>query len=148
MFLPKSHIHLDSDDLARSTAFYEALLGAPPARLSGTVAIFEFDSPPLVLTLEQRPAGERAKVTGNARPARRRGDERPLPRKAPRFALVVNEPQEVGHAAIALRRAGVQLRLEDEGIEARDPDGNAWRVRCVPSAKGRAVVAAGEEGRR
>jgi hypothetical protein len=62
----------------------------------------------------------------------------------PRFALVVNEPQQVGHAAIALRRAGIQLRLEDDGIEASDPDGNAWRVRFVPSAKGRAVVGAGE----
>jgi catechol 2,3-dioxygenase-like lactoylglutathione lyase family enzyme len=147
MFLPKSHIHLDADDLVRSSAFYEALLGAPPSRRSGSVAIFEFDSPPLVLTLEQRPLAARAKVTGNVGQRRRRHDES-LPRPHPRFALVVNEPQQVGHAAIALRRAGVQLRLEDEGIEAKDPDGNAWRVRFVASAKGRAVVAAGEEGRR
>jgi hypothetical protein len=40
-----------------------------------------------------------------------------------------------------LRRAGVRLRLADEGIEAHDPDGNAWRVRFVPSSKGRAVQA-------
>jgi hypothetical protein len=89
------------------------------------VAVFEFDSPPLLLTLQQRPQASRHKVI------------RPLPR----FALVVNEPQQVGHAAIALRRAGIRLRLQDEGIEASDPDGNAWRVRCVPSANGRAVVA-------
>jgi catechol 2,3-dioxygenase-like lactoylglutathione lyase family enzyme len=148
MFLPKSHIHLDADDLARSAEFYEALLGSPPSRQSGSVAIFEFDSPPLVLTLEQRPPGERPKVSpsGNVKPVRRRSDPDLDLRAPPRFALVVKEPQDVGHAAIALRRAGVQLRLEDEGIEARDPDGNAWRVRCVPSAKGRAVVATGEEG--
>jgi catechol 2,3-dioxygenase-like lactoylglutathione lyase family enzyme len=151
MFLPKSHIHLDADDLARSAAFYEALLGSPPVRQSGSVAIFEFDSPPLVLTLEQRHPMGRSKVppTGNVRHHRRRVDDVEL-RAHPRFALVVNEPQQVGHAAIALRRAGVQLRLEDEGIEASDPDGNAWRVRFVPSAKGRAVVAQGEreQGRR
>jgi catechol 2,3-dioxygenase-like lactoylglutathione lyase family enzyme len=147
MFLPKSHIHLDADDLGRSTAFYEALLGAPPSRRSGSVAIFEFDSPPLVLTLEQRPVAERTKATSNVRRLRRRGDEM-LAGPGPRFALLVGEPQQVGHAAIALRRAGVQLRLEDEGIEAKDPDGNGWRVRFVPSAKGRAVVATGEEGRR
>jgi catechol 2,3-dioxygenase-like lactoylglutathione lyase family enzyme len=147
MFLPKSHIHLDADDLGRSTAFYEALLGAPPSRRSDSVTIFEFDSPPLVLTLEQRSLADRTKATGNARRSRRRGDEM-LACRGPRFALLVDEPQQVGHAAIALRRAGVQLRLEDEGIEAKDPDGNAWRVRFVPTAKGRAVVAAGEEGRR
>jgi catechol 2,3-dioxygenase-like lactoylglutathione lyase family enzyme len=147
MFLPKSHIHLDADDLGRSTAFYEALLGAPPLRRSASVTIFEFDSPPLVLTLEQRSLANRTKATGNARRSRRGGDEM-LACRGPRFALLVNEPQQVGHAAIALRRAGVQLRLEDEGIEAKDPDGNAWRVRFVPTAKGRAVVAADEEGRR
>lgn len=147
MFLPKSHIHLDADDLGRSTAFYEALLGAPPSRRSGSVTIFEFDSPPLVLTLEQRSVAERTKATGNVRRSRRGGDEM-LACARPRFALLVNEPQQVGHAAIALRRAGVQLRLEDEGIEAKDPDGNAWRVRFVPTAQGRAVVAAGEEGGR
>jgi len=118
MFSPKSHIHLDSDDLARSAIFYEALLGTPPSRQSETAAVFEVDSPPLVLTLQRRRPADRA-----------------------RFALVVKEPQEVGHAAIALRRAGIHLRLQDEGIEADDPDGNAWRVRCVPSAKARSVVA-------
>ena len=146
MFMPKSHIHLDADDLARSATFYEALLGSPPSRQSWTVAIFEFDSPPLVLTLQQRPPSERPKVSaaGNVRSLRRRHEEDLHRHQSPRFALVVSEPQQVGHAAIALRRAGVRLRLEDEGIEARDPDGNAWQVRCVPSTKGRAVV--GEEG--
>jgi hypothetical protein len=51
----------------------------------------------------------------------------------------------VGTAAIALRRAGVPLRIYDQGIEAKDPDGIPWRVRFVPSAAGRAVVATGEE---
>ena len=120
MFLPKSHIHLDADDLARSAAFYEALLGSPPARLSDSVAIFEFDSPPLVLTLEQRGPAARAKVSprGNVRHLRKAHDDSVQQGTYPRFALVVNEPAQVGRAAIALRRAGVQLRLEDEGIEA------------------------------
>jgi catechol 2,3-dioxygenase-like lactoylglutathione lyase family enzyme len=128
MFMPKSHIHLDAGDLARSAAFYEALLGAPPSRRSLAGAIFELDSPPLVLTLEQR-TNARTKV-----------------RQLPRFSLVVNEPAQVGHAAIALRRAGIRLRLEDEGIQANDPDGNNWHVRFVPSATARTVVAAPPEG--
>jgi catechol-2,3-dioxygenase len=130
MFLSKTHIHLDVDDAARSAAFYEALLGAPPARRSAGEAVFESDSPPLVLTLANRPLSRRAK-------ARRAIDAG--------FALLVTEPSHVGTAAIALRRAGVPLRIYDQGIEAKDPDGNPWRVRFVPSAAGRAVVTTGEE---
>jgi hypothetical protein len=59
----------------------------------------------------------------------------------PRFALVVNEPGQVGDAAVALRRAGVPLRVADQGIEAHDPDGHGWRVRFEPFARGRAVFA-------
>jgi catechol 2,3-dioxygenase-like lactoylglutathione lyase family enzyme len=146
MLLPKSHIHLDTDDLAQSAAFYAALLGAPPSRESAMVAVFEFDSPPLVLTLQQRtPEGRARKQAGrDAKLYRTRDAGSPFDMR-PRYALVVNEPRQVGHAAIALRRAGVQLRLRDAGIEASDPDGNAWQVRFVSTANGRAIVATGEE---
>jgi catechol 2,3-dioxygenase-like lactoylglutathione lyase family enzyme len=147
MFPSKTHIHLDVDDAVQSTAFYEALLGAPPARRSAGEAVFESDSPPLVLTLANRPPSRRAR-------ARRAIDVEP-PRKRKRgragscanagFSLLVTEPSHVGTAAIALRRAGVPLRIYDQGIEAKDPDGNPWRVRFVPSAAGRAVVATREE---
>jgi catechol-2,3-dioxygenase len=130
MFPSKTHIHLDVDDAVQSTAFYEALLGAPPARRTAGEAVFESDSPPLVLTLANRPPSRRTR-------ARRAIDAG--------FALLVTEPSHVGTAAIALRRAGVPLRIYDQGIEAKDPDGNPWRVRFVPSAAGRAVVATREE---
>jgi catechol 2,3-dioxygenase-like lactoylglutathione lyase family enzyme len=131
MFLPKTHIHLDVDDAGESAAFYEALLGAPPARRSEMAAVFVFDSPPLVLTLETPPV---------RRPARRRH------RSNEGFALLVAEPAHVGHAAIALRRAGVRLRVEDEGIEAHDPDGTPWQVRFAPKVRGRSVVASRGRG--
>ena len=50
---------------------------------------------------------------------------------------------DVGDTAIALRRAGVPIRIEDHGIAACDPDQNAWCVRFEPSARGRAVVETG-----
>jgi catechol 2,3-dioxygenase-like lactoylglutathione lyase family enzyme len=126
MFLPKTHIHLDVDDASESAAFYEALLGAPPARRSDVAAVFVFDSPPLVLTLERPP---KRRTTRQRRPS------------TDGYALLVTEPAHVGHAAIALRRAGVALRVEDEGIEARDPDGNPWRVRFAPRVRARSIVA-------
>jgi catechol 2,3-dioxygenase-like lactoylglutathione lyase family enzyme len=129
-----THLHLGVDDADSSAAFYEALFGVRPERLAGGQAVFALDSPPLVLTLEKR---------------HRRGAA-PRRTTGPGFDLIVTEPEHVGDAALALRRAGVRLRLEDRGIEARDPDGNAWRIRFVPSAKSRAVVrrAEGEESPR
>jgi catechol 2,3-dioxygenase-like lactoylglutathione lyase family enzyme len=131
VYLSKTHIHLCVDDAGESAAFYEALLGAPPARQSSISAVFDFDSPPLVLTVEAQEEGKRASKRGQRD---KRGG-----RKNGRFALVVTQPQHVGAAAIALRRAGVQLRLEDQAIGAEDPDGNAWEVRYVESAAGRSV---------
>ena len=120
MRFPTTHIYLGVEDVDRSALFYQALLGGPPATRSQDAAIFRFDAPPLVLTIES---------------------STPVAASPPlRLALVVPDPENVGQAAIALRRAGAQLRLQDEGIEARDPDGNTWKVRFVPSAKARAVV--------
>lgn len=116
MFLPKTHIHLGVEDANRSAAFYEALLGAPPTRRCPLAAIFELETPPLILTLERAERGTPS-----------------------RFSLLVTEPQQVADAAIALRRVGIRLRLEDEGVEAADPDGNAWRVRLAPAGVGRSV---------
>ncbi len=130
--LSKTLIHLRVVDASQSAAFYEALLGATPAMRNANGAVFDLDSPPLLLTVEQAP---RAKAVSS---------------KEERFALVVLEPEHVGDAAIRLRRAGVRLRVEDQGIEALDPDGNKWRVRLVPFAPRRAVLAtrvSGEEGK-
>lgn len=122
MPLSKTHIALSVGDTGQSAAFYEALLGGPPLRRSAGLAVFELESPPLLLTVEDRPL------------------RRSKPRPPVSFVLAVAEPQHVGDAAIRLRRAGFRLRVEDRGIEAQDPDGNAWRVSFVSSAHGPAVM--------
>ena len=88
------------------------------------MAVFDLDSPPLLLIVE-----DQARV----------GPSKGRPRLG--FALVVLEAKHVGDAAIRLRRAGMRLRVEDHGIESQDPDGNSWQVRFVPRARVRAVVA-------
>jgi hypothetical protein len=125
MFLPKTHIHLGVVDASRSASFYEALLRTPPTRQTSSAAVFESESPPLILSLE--------------RVARRRPSH---------FSLLVTDPRQVADAAIALRRAGIRLRLEDEGIQAEDPDGNAWQVRLAPSGVGPTVRGPQEERHR
>jgi catechol 2,3-dioxygenase-like lactoylglutathione lyase family enzyme len=135
MSFPKAHIHLDVGDAEQSVIFYEALLGSAPARREAGTAVFDLESPPLVLTVEQRGAPRPRPPLAPLRAGspRRRG-----PR--PRFDLLVNDARHVGDAAIALRRAGARLLLQDRGIEAHDPDGNAWRVRLAPSARRRTLV--------
>jgi catechol 2,3-dioxygenase-like lactoylglutathione lyase family enzyme len=115
----KTHIHLWVRDTGRAATFYEALLGGP-VRIEAPQAVLDIESPPLVLTLEERP---------------------PATSDPARFVLFVDDPRQVGHIAIALRRAGVRIRLEDEGIEALDFDGNTWRVRLTRASTGPAVVA-------
>lgn len=121
MFLPKARIELHVEDADRSAAFYAALLRTSSGRPQGQGAVFDLESPPVTLTLTPRPSG-RARVARS------------------RFALVVTRPEDIGHAAISLRRAKVPLRLEDSGIVTEDPDGNGWRVRFEPSARAPAVL--------
>jgi catechol 2,3-dioxygenase-like lactoylglutathione lyase family enzyme len=143
MFLTKIHIRLGVINPERSVKFYSALLSAPPTERTPATALFDLDSPPLVLIVQQRPQAQRRAGHG-ARPQGqpKTGDARFEFCPHSRFVLMVNDPRQIGDTCIALRRAGVPLRLEDQGIEVADPDQNSWRVRFVPSAKGRIVVAA------
>lgn len=126
MFLPKLRIVLQVRNADKSAAFYEALLGAKPAHRAAGAARFETDSPPLFLTVEEA-------ARAAARPTRAR------------FALWVESPRRVGSTAVALRRIGARLRLEDRGIEAVDPDGNAWRIRLAATPQALAGVSKEQE---
>lgn len=50
----KFHLSLNVGELSRSIKFFEALLGAPPAKVREDYAKFELNDPPLVLSLEPR----------------------------------------------------------------------------------------------
>jgi hypothetical protein len=52
----KFHCSFNVSNLANSIGFYQALLGAPPAKVKSDYAKFEIDSPPLVLSLIPAPA--------------------------------------------------------------------------------------------
>jgi catechol 2,3-dioxygenase-like lactoylglutathione lyase family enzyme len=130
VYFPTTLIHIGVTDASRSTRFYEALFGERPTARGDHAAVFEIDSPPLVLTIES---------FGGARSASRKAQ-----RRSPQaFAVAVPEPELVGKVAVALWRAGARLRLLDQAIEARDPDGNLWAVRLDPRVQQRAIVALG-----
>jgi len=124
---PKTRIHLAVRDAERAVAFYRALLGAGPSAHELHSIVFELDSPPLILTIEP----DRSPRRGRSPSPRGSGESHESGRRA-RLSLCVNEPRLVGQVAVALRRAGVRLRLRDQGIEANDPDGNTWDVTYAP----------------
>jgi catechol 2,3-dioxygenase-like lactoylglutathione lyase family enzyme len=151
MLVEKKLVHLNVRDAGRSIAFYEALLGMAPVHSTPTTARFDLDSPPLVLVVAATDANttsgsDRSTIASGALGHTRPRAHATRTKDAPhcRFTLVVNEARDVGDAAIALRRAGVPIRIEDHGIAAHDPDENTWCVRFEPSARGRAVVESGK----
>ncbi len=129
MIQPRTLIHLSVEDVKRSAAFYAALFGAPPAHESPLAIVFDLDAPPIAITLQAL-----------LHPGRAR--KKPAPRH---LVMIVPQPEEVGIAAVALRRVGAQLRLLDRRIEATDPDGNVWRVLFEPRASARSVSAVFDE---
>ncbi|MCX7407826.1 MAG: VOC family protein [Planctomycetales bacterium] len=52
------HLSLNVSDLPRAVAFFESVLGVPPAKQRVDYAKFELDSPPLVFSLEPRSPSE------------------------------------------------------------------------------------------
>ena len=146
MHLPKTHIELRVEDPTRATAFYQALLGGPPASRSSDAVVFEFERPPVLLVLRLRASPFESRDR-KSRASRRQRQTGPPPAAPSRYALVVPDPEHVGRATVALWRTGAPLRLQDQGIETVDPDGNAWKVRFVPFARGPAVLAVMEDGR-
>jgi catechol 2,3-dioxygenase-like lactoylglutathione lyase family enzyme len=133
----KEHRVIRVDDLLKSAAFYQALFEVPPAHRGAGATVFEVDSPPLVITLEERPRARHGKTRRAAierRPAA--FDARTKRGRRPRWAVFVADPWQVGDAAIRLRRAGARLWVQDRGIETQDPDGNAWQVCCAAVTPG------------
>ncbi|HVA45083.1 MAG TPA: ArsI/CadI family heavy metal resistance metalloenzyme [Pirellulales bacterium] len=113
----KFHLSLNVNDLGRSIAFLEALLGVPPAKRRSDYAKFEIDDPPLVLSLE--PHG----FSG-------RGALNHVGFRLPDSAALVEAQRR-------LEAAGIETQRE-EGVEccyarqtkfwANDPDGTLWEV--------------------
>jgi catechol 2,3-dioxygenase-like lactoylglutathione lyase family enzyme len=56
------HISLNASSLDRSVAFYQTLLGAPPAKRRLDYAKFEVDDPPIVLSLEPKTPGKEGQL--------------------------------------------------------------------------------------
>jgi catechol 2,3-dioxygenase-like lactoylglutathione lyase family enzyme len=116
----KLHLSLATRDLRKSVAFYETLLGAPPAKQLPDYALFITADPGLELALDLNPKA-----------------------KAPRrqhFGLAVESVAEVDAQIARLQRAGYDVDVEraetccyanQTKVWARDPDGRRWETYVV-----------------
>ena len=114
---PTLHLGLRVSDLSLSRAFYQDLLGLPPAKEKADYVKFELPEPPLALALV---------------PGRTQSGKPPL-----HLGLRVESSERVEAEARRLRALGHELTDEGETVccYARqrkfwvvDPDGNPWEI--------------------
>jgi catechol 2,3-dioxygenase-like lactoylglutathione lyase family enzyme len=118
--LPKAHVAIFVQNLAKSLAFYRRLFGVEPVKVRTGYAKFDVANPPLNFTLNQvEPAGRGAlshlgiqvETTGDVLAARQQWQDRGL---LPRDEM----------------QTDCCYALQDKAW-VRDPDGNEWEVFAV-----------------
>ena len=121
MAVLRPHLAITVSDVDRSLPFYEALLGAAPAKVRPGYAKFEVADPALNLTLN---AGERGEGLGAFNHA----------------GIQVESTDDVLAARLRLQKAGLMTRDEmdttccyahQDKIWVEDPDGTPWEVFAV-----------------
>jgi catechol 2,3-dioxygenase-like lactoylglutathione lyase family enzyme len=138
----KAHIALNVRNVERSIEFYRALLGIEPSKVRTGYAKFDVANPPLNLTLNEVPFGERGALS--------------------HLGIQVGSTEDVIAIGSAWRGAGLYTKDEmgtnccyavQNKTWAQDPDGNEWEVFvvlednlaesticCVPDASGNACA--------
>lgn len=116
----KTHLNLATTDLAKSVAFYSALLDAKPAKRLADYALFITDQPALELALDLR---------SSVRPG-----------TDAHYGVCVESAADVETAIARLDRAGLVASIEREEtccyanqtkVWAIDPEGRRWEVYTV-----------------
>lgn len=119
------HVALAATDLPRSRAFYETLLGAPPAKERPGYVKFEPTDPSVNLTLNE--VGETTDTSG----------------PPTHFGIQVKSSEAVAAAIERLKQAGMKTSVEEHStccyavqdkVWVSDPDGNQWEVFVVLEA--------------
>ena len=114
------HLNLGTQDLARSIAFYQTLLGATPVKRYDDYALFITEDPGLELALDLHPEPEVGRSN--------------------HFGVVVDSSEAVEAATTRLAEAGFATDVENDEtccyarqtkVWATDPDGRRWETYVV-----------------
>jgi catechol 2,3-dioxygenase-like lactoylglutathione lyase family enzyme len=116
----KAHVALNVRDVSRSIEFYRKMLGLEPCKSRPGYAKFDVESPPLNLTLNERPFNERGALFHLGIQVASTEDVLLMRERWTEAGLKTREEMQVvcGYA------------LQDKSWVA-DPDGNQWEVFVV-----------------
>lgn len=116
----KAHIALNVTNVAKSIEFYSAMLGIEPSKVRRGYAKFDVANPPLNLTLNEVPFGERGALS--------------------HLGIQVGSTDDVLAVREGWREAGLKTHDEmgtnccyaiQDKTWVHDPDGNEWEVFVV-----------------
>jgi catechol 2,3-dioxygenase-like lactoylglutathione lyase family enzyme len=116
----KAHLAINVKDVERSIEFYSKMLGIEPSKVRTGYAKFDVQNPPLNLTLNQVPFGERGALS--------------------HMGIQVASTEDVLAVRDNWARAGLITRDEmqtdccyatQDKTWVKDPDGNEWEVFVV-----------------
>lgn len=116
----KAHLALNVHNVERSIEFYKKLLGIEPSKVRTGYAKFDVQNPPLNLTLNEHPFGERGALSHLGIQVSSTAD-----------VLATRERwTEVGLLTRDEMQTNCCYALQDK-TWVRDPDGNEWEVFVV-----------------
>ncbi|HEX8847031.1 MAG TPA: ArsI/CadI family heavy metal resistance metalloenzyme [Pyrinomonadaceae bacterium] len=116
----KAHLALNVRDVERSTEFYRKMLGIEPSKVRNGYTKFNVENPPLNLTLNEVPFGERGALS--------------------HLGIQVASTEDVLRTRQKWMESGLKTRDEmqtnccyavQDKTWVRDPDGNEWEVFVV-----------------
>jgi catechol 2,3-dioxygenase-like lactoylglutathione lyase family enzyme len=116
----KAHVALNVKNVERSTEFYRKMLGLEPSKVRRGYAKFDVMNPPLNLTLNEVPFGERGALSHMGIQVASTGD-----------VLAMREQWgEAGLVTLDEMQTNCCYALQDK-TWVHDPDGNEWEVFVV-----------------
>ena len=116
----KAHLAINVRDVTESVAFYTKMFGIEPSKVRTGYAKFDVQNPPLNLTLNQIPFGERGALS--------------------HLGIQVRSTEDVEAVRERWRERGLVARVEEktdccyalqDKAWVHDPDGNEWEVFVV-----------------
>jgi catechol 2,3-dioxygenase-like lactoylglutathione lyase family enzyme len=116
----KAHIALNVRDVERSTEFYRKMLGIEPCKVRAGYAKFDVQNPPLNLTLNQVPFGDRGALSHLGIQVASTEDVLATRERWARTGLITRDEMQTNCC----------YAIQDK-TWVNDPDGNEWEVFVV-----------------
>lgn len=116
----KAHLALNVHDVNRSIEFYKKLLALEPSKVRTGYAKFDVQSPPLNLTLNEHPFGERGALSHLGIQVASTDDVLAIRERWTEAGLLTRDEMQTNCC----------YALQDK-TWVRDPDGNEWEVFVV-----------------